>query len=148
MKIISWLIGSKIKATIGGVVLVVILGIAATLVYKYKTAIKDAVRLEKERNILFIEKEEYKGYNATLEAKNDSLEKVIATDRKNHEVVVTQTQGIVQQQRLIIKNKDKYASELVKGLKCKVPQKIKKGFLRYEWELVVVDCDSLEKTLR
>lgn len=148
MRIISVLFGNKIKSIISSVALVALIGQISFWVYKYQRAIKDATTLRIERLELFNEKEEYKAYNATLEVQKDSLIKLVAENQKNYNVTVGQLQGIVQQQRLVIKDKNKYEAELIKGLKCKVPQKVKKGFLRYEWELVVVDCDSLQKTLQ
>lgn len=148
MKIISLLFGSKIKSIISSVVLVAVIGQISFWVYKYKRAIKDATTLRNEKIELFNEKEEYHAYNATLEVEKDSLNKLIKDNQKNYDNTVGQLQGVVQQQRVIIKDKNKYEAELIKGLKCKVPQKVKKGFLRYEWELVVVDCDSLQKTLQ
>lgn len=147
MKIINLLFGNKIKTIISCVVLVAVIGKIVLMKYKYNSAKKDVVTCQNERLELFNEKEEYKAYNATLEAEKDSLNKLVAKNQKNYDNTVGQLQGIVQQQRGIIKDKNKYESELIKGLKCKVPQKVKKGFLRYEWELVVVDCDSLQKTL-
>ena len=147
MKIINLLFGNKIKSIISGVVLFAVIGQLSFWVYKYQRAIKNATALRIEKVELFNEKEEYKAYNATLEAEKDSLNRLVAENQKNYEVTVGQLQGIVQQQRVVIKNKDKYIVELRSGLICKVPQKVKVGFLRYETKLVEVNCDSLQKTL-
>jgi len=147
MRIISVLFGNKIKSIISSVALVALIGQISFWVYKYQRAIKDATTLRIERLELFNEKEEYKAYNATLEVQKDSLIKLVADNQKNYNVTVVQLQGIVQQQRVVIKNKDTYIGELRSGLICKVPQKVKVGFLRYETKLVEVNCDSLTKTL-
>jgi len=147
MKIINLLFGNKVKSIISGVVLVAVIGQLSFWVYKYQRAIKNATTLRIEKIELFNEKEEYKAYNATLEVEKDSLIKLVAENQKNYEVTVGQLQGIVQQQRVVIKNRDKYIVELRSGLICKVPQKVKVGFLRYETKLVEVNCDSLQKTL-
>lgn len=136
MKIINLLFGNKIKSIISGVVLLAVMAQLINLVDRYKSALKE-----------FNEKEEYKAYNATLEVQKDSMNKLITENQKNYDVTVGQLQGIVQQQRLVIKNKDKHIIELRSGLICKVPQKVKVGFLKYETKLVEVNCDSLQKTL-
>lgn len=147
MRIISVLFGNKIKSIISSVALVALIGQISFWVYKYQRAIKDATTLRLEKVELFNEKEDYRVSKEVLEVEKDSLNKLIKENQENYDKTIGQLQGIVQQQRLVIKEKDKYESELVKGLKCKIPQKVKKGFLKYEWELVVVDCDSLQKTL-
>ena len=147
MKIINLLFGNKIKSIISGVVLFAVLGKIGFMIYEYNSAKKDVVTCQNERLELFNEKEEYKAYNATLEVEKDSLIKLVTENQKNYEVTVGQLQGIIQQQRVVIKNKDKYIVELRSGLICKVPQKVKVGFLRYETKLVEVNCDSLQKTL-
>lgn len=147
MKIFNWLIGNKIKTYLSLGVLVVIGGFISYHVINYKTAIRDAERFKIERDKVIIDNTELKAYNALILTQNDSLDKVIVADKVNYDKTVSQTQGIVNQQRLIIKYLNRYNTELIKGLKCKVPQKVKVGFLKYETRLVVVDCDSLQKEL-
>jgi hypothetical protein len=147
MKIINLLFGNKIKSIISSVVLVAVIGQLSFWVYKYQRAIKNATTLRNEKIELFNEKEEYKAYKAILEVEKDSLNKLVAENQKNYNVTVGQLQGIVQQQRLVIKNKDTHIGELRSGLICKVPQKVKVGFLKYETRLVEVNCDSLARTL-
>lgn len=147
MKLFNWLIGNKIKTYLSLGILIVIGGLIAYHIVNYRHALQDAERFKIERDKVIIENTEINSYNALLLAQNDSLGKVIVSDKLNYDKTIKETQGIINQQRLVIKDKNRYEAELVKGLKCKVPQKVKKGFLRYEWELVVVDCDSLSKTL-
>jgi len=147
MKILNWLIGNKIKTYLSLGIVVAIGGYIAYHLVNYKNAIRDAERFKIERDKVIIENIDLTSYNASLLAKNDSTNKVIVQDKENYSKTTKELQGLINQQRLIIKEKDKYESELVKGLKCKVPQKVKVGFLKYEWRLLVVDCDSLAKTL-
>ena len=147
MKIFNWLIGNKIKTYLSLGVLVVIGGYIAYHLVNYKNAIRDAERFKIERDKVIIDNTELKAYNALILTQNDSLDKVIVADKENYNKTISQTQGIVNQQRLIIKDLNKYNTELTKGLKCKVPQKVKVGFLKYETRLVVVDCDSLQRSL-
>lgn len=147
MKLFNWLIGNKIKTYLSLGILIVIGGLIAYHIVNYRHALQDAERFKIERDKVIIENTEINSYNALLLAQNDSLGKVIVSDKLNYDKTIKETQGIINQQRLVIKDKNRYEAELVKGLKCKVPQKVKKGFLRYEWELVVVDCDSLQKSL-
>ena len=147
MKIFNWLIGNKIKTYLSLGIVVVIGGYIAYHLVNYKNAIRDTERFKTERDKVIIENIDLMSYNASLLAKNDSTNKVIVQDKENYSKTTKELQGIINQQRLIIKEKDKYESELVKGLKCKVPQKVKVGFLKWEWRLLVVDCDSLAKTL-
>ncbi len=147
MKIFNWLIGNKIKGYISSAILLAIGIFIWDVINKYKAAINDAERFKIERDKVIIDNTELKAYNALILTQNDSLDKVIVADKVNYEKTVSQTQGIVNQQRLIIKDLNKYNTELAKGLKCKVPQKVKVGFLKYETRLVVVDCDSLQRSL-
>jgi len=147
MKLFNWLIGNKIKTYLSLGIVVAIGGYIAYHLVNYKNAIRDAERFKTEIDKVIIENIDLTSYNASLLAKNDSTNKVIIQDKENYSKTTKELQGIINQQRLIIKEKDKYESELVKGLKCKVPQKVKVGFLKWEWRLLVVDCDSLEKTL-
>jgi len=147
MKLFNWLIGNKIKTYLSLGIVVAIGGYIAYHLVNYKNAIRDAERFKTERDKVIIENIDLTSYNASLLAKNDSTNKVIIQDKENYSKTTKELQGIINQQRLIIKEKDKYESELVKGLKCKVPQKVKVGFLKWEWRLLVVDCDSLAKTL-
>ena len=57
-------------------------------------------------------------------------------------------QILVQGQSKDIKAKAKAIERYKNGLICKVPQKIKVGFMKHRTVLVEVNCDSLEKTLR
>ena len=57
-------------------------------------------------------------------------------------------QILVQEQSKDIKAKAKAIERYKNGLICKVPQKIKVGFMKHRAVLVEVNCDSLEKTLR
>lgn len=57
-------------------------------------------------------------------------------------------QILVQEQSKDIKAKAKVIERYKNGLICKVPQKIKVGFMKHRTVLVEVNCDSLEKTLR
>jgi hypothetical protein len=57
-------------------------------------------------------------------------------------------QILVQEQSKDIKAKAKAIERYKYGLICKVPQKIKVGFMKHRTVLVEVNCDSLEKTLR
>ncbi len=57
-------------------------------------------------------------------------------------------QILVQDQSKDIKAKTKAIERYKNGLICKVPQKIKVGFMKHRTVLVEVNCDSLEKTLR
>lgn len=147
MKIFNWLIGNKIKTYLSLGIIVVIGGYIACHLVNYKNAIRDAERFKTERDKATIENIDLTSYNVSLLAKTDSLILLIQKDYENYSKTTKELQGLINQQRLIIKQKDKYESELVKGLKCKIPQKVKVGFLKWEWRLLVVDCDSLVKTL-
>lgn len=57
-------------------------------------------------------------------------------------------QILVQEQSKDIKAKAKAIERYKNGLICKVPQKIKVGFMKHRTVLVEVNCDSLEKTLK
>jgi hypothetical protein len=57
-------------------------------------------------------------------------------------------QILVQEQSKDIKAKAKAIERYKNGLICKVPQKIKVGFMKHRTVLVEVNCDSLAKTLR
>ena len=57
-------------------------------------------------------------------------------------------QILVQEQSKDIKAKAKAIERYKNGLICKVPQKIKVGFMKHRTVLVEVNCDSLENTLR
>ena len=57
-------------------------------------------------------------------------------------------QILVQEQSKDIKAKTKAIERYKNGLICKVPQKIKVGFMKHRTVLVEVNCDSLAKTLR
>jgi hypothetical protein len=94
-----------------------------------------------ERDSLIVQKEKLnkwanetqKELNITLQAKktNDSLYQIL-----------------VQEQSKEIKAKSKAIEKYKSGLICKVPQKIKVGFLKTKTVLVEVNCDSLARTLR
>ena len=57
-------------------------------------------------------------------------------------------QILVQDQSKDIKAKAKAIERYKNGLICKVPQKIKVGFMKHRTVLVEVNCDSLEKALK
>lgn len=57
-------------------------------------------------------------------------------------------QILVQEQSKDIKAKTKAIERYKSGLVCRVPQKIKVGFLKNKTVLVEVNCDSLARTLR
>jgi hypothetical protein len=57
-------------------------------------------------------------------------------------------QILVQEQSKDIKAKAKAIERYKNGLICKVPQKIKVGFMKHRTVLVEVNCDSLAKTLK
>lgn len=142
-QIFSLLFGSKVKAIIFGVIFVAISTQISVWIFKYKRAIKDVVTIQKDLDDTTISLNSEKALNASLLLKKDSLEQVvIARDNRVKEI-----QGLLFQQRGILKGKESYIKELQGGVMCKVPQKVKKGFLRYEWELKIVNCDSLLKTL-
>jgi hypothetical protein len=94
-----------------------------------------------ERDLLINQKSELnkwanetqKELDLTLQAKktNDSLYQIL-----------------VQEQSKDIKAKTKAIERYKSGLICKVPQKIKVGFLKNKTVLVEVNCDSLQKALR
>jgi hypothetical protein len=94
-----------------------------------------------ERDLLINQKEKLnqwanetqKELDITLQAKktNDSLYQIL-----------------VQEQSKDIKAKTKAIERYKSGLICKVPQKIKVGFLKNKTILVEVNCDSLARTLR
>lgn len=119
MKLLSWIIGSKIKTYLSLGVLVVIGGFISYHVINYKTAIRDAERFKIERDKVIIENTELKAYNALILIQNDSLDKVIVVDKVNYEKTIKETQLIINQQRLLIKDKDKLINDMSKNLKCK-----------------------------
>jgi len=94
-----------------------------------------------ERDLLINQKEKLnqwanetqKELDITIQAKktNDSLYQIL-----------------VQEQSKDIKAKAKAIERYKGGLICRVPQKIKVGFLKNKTVLVEVNCDSLQKTLR
>lgn len=94
-----------------------------------------------ERDSLIVQKEKLnqwanetqKELDITLQAKktNDSLYQIL-----------------VQEQSKEIKAKSKAIEKYKSGLICKVPQKIKVGFLKTKTVLVEVNCDSLQRTFR
>ena len=94
-----------------------------------------------ERDLLIVQKTELnkwvnetqKELDLTLQAKktNDSLYQIL-----------------VQEQSKDIKAKTKAIERYKSGLVCRVPQKIKVGFLKNKTVLVEVNCDSLARTLR
>jgi len=94
-----------------------------------------------EKDLLIVQKEKLnqwanetqKELDITLQAKktNDSLYQIL-----------------VQEQSKDIKAKAKAIERYKSGLICKVPQKIKVGFLKNKTVLVEVNCDSLARTLR
>jgi len=143
MKIFNWLIGNKIKTYLSLGILIVIGGFISYHVINYKTAIRDAERFKIERDKVIIDNTELKAYNALILTQNDSLDKVIVADKENYSKIVSQTQGIISQQTLVIKDLNKYNTKLIKELKSKTPQKVKVGLLKYETRLVVEDCDAL-----
>ena len=104
MKIFNWLIGNKIKTYLSLGVLVVIGGYIAYHLVNYKNAIRDAERFKIERDKVIIDNTELKAYNALILTQNDSLDKVIVADKENYNKTISQSQGIVNQQRLIIKD--------------------------------------------
>jgi hypothetical protein len=57
-------------------------------------------------------------------------------------------QILVQEQSKDIKAKTKAIERYKSGLICRVPQKIKVGFLKNKIVLVEVNCDSLARTLK
>jgi hypothetical protein len=57
-------------------------------------------------------------------------------------------QILVQEQSKDIKAKSKAIERYKNGLICKVPQRIKVGFMKHRTVLVEVNCDSLAKTLK
>lgn len=118
-KIFNWLIGNKIKTYLYLGILVVIGGYISYHVINYKTAIRDAGRFKIERDKVIIDNTELKSYNTSLLLRNDSINKVIVSDKVNYDKTIKETQGIIAQQRLIIKNKDKLINDMSKNLKCK-----------------------------
>jgi hypothetical protein len=119
MKILNWLIGNKIKNYLSLGVLVVIGGFISYHVINYKTAIRDAERFKIERDKVIIDNTELKAYNASILTQNDSLDKVIVADKENYSKTIKETQLIINQQRLLIKDKDKLINDMSKNLKCK-----------------------------
>lgn len=119
MKIFNWLIGNKIKTYLSLGVLVVVGGFISYHVINYKTAIRDAERFKIERDKVIIDNTELKAYNAIILIQKDSLDKVIVADKENYAKTIKETQLIINQQRLIIKDKDKLINDMSKNLKCK-----------------------------
>lgn len=119
MKIFNWLIGNKIKTYLSLGVLVVVGGFISYYVINYKTAIRDAERFKIERDKVIIDNTELKAYNALILTQNDSLDKVIVADKENYSKTIKETQLIINQQRLLIKDKDKLINDMSKNLKCK-----------------------------
>lgn len=119
MKIFNWLIGNKIKTYVSLGILVVIGVYISYHVINHKNAIRDAERFKIERDKVIIDNTEIKSYNAYLLLKNDSINKVIVSDKVNYDKTIKETQLIINQQRLLIKDKDKLINDMSKNLKCK-----------------------------
>ncbi len=119
MKIFNWLIGNKIKGYISLAILLAIGIFIWDVINKYKTAINDAERFKIERDKVIIDNTELKAYNALILTQNDSLDKVIVADKVNYDKTIKEIQLIINQQRLLIKDKDKLINDMSKNLKCK-----------------------------
>jgi len=147
MKILSLIFGKTIKSITSRIVILLVLGTALVVYTKYTNAIQGFERAKIEISKLSTDNKELVAYNSVLITQKDSLRYAKSVDSTNYKLLEKSLQSIVAQQQQRLKDKDKYEKELVKGLKCRVPQKVKVGFLKYETRLVVVDCDSLQKTL-
>jgi hypothetical protein len=94
-----------------------------------------------ERDSLIVQKEKLnKWANETQKELNITLQ-----EKKTNDSLY---QTLVQEQSKEIKAKSKAIEKYKSGLICKVPQKIKVGFLKNKTILVEVNCDSLQRTFR
>jgi len=136
------LTGRPILNIIASVVVCLLLIFGFYSIWNYITVNnKKYKKLLVERDLLINQKSELnkwanetqKELDITLQAKktNDSLYQIL-----------------VQEQSKDIKAKSKAIERYKSGLICKVPQKIKVGFLKNKTVLVEVNCDSLARTLR
>ena len=94
-----------------------------------------------ERDTLFIHKAKLNKWANDMQR---MLDETIQAKKTNDSLF----QILVQEQSKDIKAKAKAIERYKNGLICKVPQKIKVGFMKHRTVLVEVNCDSLAKTLR
>ena len=101
---------------------------------KYKKLLieKDSLTIQNTRLIRWLNETE------------EELKFAMATKKTNDSTF----QVLIQEQRQDIKAKNKAIEKYKSGLICKVPQKVKVGFMKHRTVLVEVNCDSLKKTLR
>ena len=102
----------------------------------------------KQYKNLVVQKDSLTNQNLRLIAWIDSVEKelefITATKKTNDSLF----QGLIKEIRFENIAKGKAIEKYKKGIICKVPQKVKVGFMKNKTILVEVDCDSLQKALR
>jgi hypothetical protein len=119
MKILSLIFGKTIKSITSRIGILLVLGTAMLLYFKYTNAIQGFERAKIELSRVTIENKELMSYNGLLIAKNDSLKYAKSVDSTNYKLLEKSLQSIVSQQQGRIKDKDKLISDMSKNLKCK-----------------------------
>jgi hypothetical protein len=119
MKILSLIFGKTIKSITSRIVILLVLGTAMLLYFKYTNAIQGFERAKIELFKVTTENKELMAYNGLLIAKNDSLKYAKSVDSTNYKLLERSLQSIVAQQQVRIKDKDKLISDMSKNLKCK-----------------------------
>lgn len=97
---------------------------------------------------LIVERDTLIVYQARLNKWANETQKMLDETIKAKKTNDSLFQILVQEQSKDIKAKSKAIEKYKNNLICKVPQKIKVGFMKHRTVLVEVNCDSLENTLR
>jgi hypothetical protein len=119
MKILSFVFGKTIKSIASRIGILLVLGTAMLLYFKYTNAIQGFERVKIELSRVTIENKELMSYNGVLIAQKDSLRYAKSVDSTNYKLIEKSLQSIVAQQQGRIKDKDKLISDMSKNLKCK-----------------------------
>jgi hypothetical protein len=128
MKILSLIFGKTIKSITSRIGILLVLGTAMLLYFKYTNAIQGFERAKIELLRLSTENKELMSYNGLLISKNDSLKYAKSVDSTNYKLLEKSLQSVISQQQGRIKEKDSIIEDMRKGLKC------------LNWRGKVVDC--------
>jgi hypothetical protein len=119
MKILSLIFGKTIKSITSRIGILLVLGTAMLLYFKYTNAIQGFERVKIELSKLSTENKELMSYNGLLIAQKDSLKYAKSVDSTNYKILENGLQSVIAQQQGRIKYKDKLINDMSKNLKCK-----------------------------
>lgn len=142
MKILSLIFGKTIKSITSRIGVVLVLGTAMILYFKYTNAIQGFERAKIEISRLSTENKDLVAYNSVLLTQKDSLRYAKSVDSTNFLIREKGYQSIISQQQKKIKELDNTINHFLEVAPCKREVEVKDGnpFKKNKKEWILVDC--------